>query len=116
MWPSLMNTSSFLFEVMDKEPTLTDIWSTALMFGAGGFLLCWRRPLFLIPVFPMALLLVCGGLLELHDPDVSPGILREAWRGYFLQSYAALALTAALPVAGAAAGTWIRWMRETKYR
>ena len=107
---------AFLLEVMDKEPTLSDIWSVALLFGAGGFLLCWRRPLLLILIFPFALALACGRLLELHDPDVGRHILREAGRGYFLQSYAAMVLTAVLPVVGAAAGAWIRWAREIKYR
>jgi hypothetical protein len=93
----VMNTYAALFEVMDKEPSLLQIWSSALIIGVGGFFLCRYRPWALAVVLPIVLFLSTGHLLELHDPFVGKHILREAGRTYFVQSYIAMAIQVVLP-------------------
>ena len=89
-----------IFEVMDKAPSLFDIWSLALGIGVGGFLLCRFRHWFLAAVLPVALLFSVGLLQELHDPSVGKYILTEAGRGYYLQSYLAMLVQILLPCLG----------------
>ncbi len=36
---SYMKVVAIIFEVMDKEPSLFDIWARAFIIGVGGFLL-----------------------------------------------------------------------------
>ena len=95
-----MKVFAAMFEVMDKEPSPLDIWSLALIIGVGGFLLCRYRPWFLALVLPVALLFSVSFLIELHDPFVGPHILSEAGRGYFIHSYAAMAVEIILPCLG----------------
>ena len=52
----VMTVPLFLFEVMDKEPSLLFIWSFFLVAAVGGFLLVRLTP-FLLPVI---LLIVVG--------------------------------------------------------
>ena len=96
----VMNTFVALFEVMDKEPSLLQVWLLFLLVGAGGFLLCRYRSWLLAVVLPIALFLAWGHLSELHDPFVGPAIAREAGRDYFTQSYVAMALAVVLPLVG----------------
>lgn len=96
----VMNTFVALFEVMDKEPSLLQIWFLFLLVGVGGFLLCRYRSWLLAVVLPIALLLAWCHLSELHDPFVGPAIAREVGRAYFTQSYIAMALGMALPLLG----------------
>jgi hypothetical protein len=83
-------------EVMDKEPSLTQIWTefgVLILLGTGLTLL--HRWLALL-VVPIIFLYAFGTLDELQDPYVGPAMLHEAGRGYVIQSYLAviLALTA----------------------
>ncbi len=96
----VMNTFTALFEVMDKEPLLLQVWVLFLLVGVGGLLLCRYRSWLLAVVLPVALFLAWGHLSELHDPFVGPAIAREAGRDYFIQSYLAMALGVALPFLG----------------
>jgi hypothetical protein len=95
-----MNKFAALFEVMDKEPSLLQVWLLFLFVGVGGFLLCRYRSWLLAVVLPIALFLAWGHLSELHDPFVGADIAREAGRDYFTQSYIAMALGVALPFLG----------------
>jgi hypothetical protein len=96
----VMTTFAALFEVMDKEPSLLQVWFLFLLVGVGGFLLCRYRIWLLALVLPITLLLAWGHLSELHDPLVGPAIAREAGHPYFTQSYIAMALALALPLLG----------------
>ena len=96
----VMNTFVALFEVMDKEPSLLQIWFLFLLVGVGGFLLCRYRSWLLAVVLPIALFLAWGHLSELHNPFVGPAIAREAGRAYFTQSDIAMALGMAFPLLG----------------
>ena len=90
-------------EVMDKEPTLLSLWSSALLLGVVGFF-AWRRHVTLGAIAGLAAaVLVWSFHLELTDPHVGPAILQEAGRGYVLQAYAAILVCAALHLAGIAA-------------
>lgn len=96
----VMNTFAAFFEVMDKEPSLLQIWLLFLFVGVGGFLLCRYRRWLSAVVLPIALFIAWGHLSELHDPFVGPAIAREAGRGYFTQSYIVMAIGVALPFLG----------------
>jgi hypothetical protein len=95
-----MNIFAAFFEVMDKEPSLLQIWLLCLLVGSGGFLLCRCRSWLLAVVLPIALFLAWGHLSELHDSFVGPAIAHEAGRAYFTQSYIAMALAVVLPFLG----------------
>jgi len=96
----VMNAFIALFEVMDKEPSLLQVWLLFLLVGVGGLLLCSYRSRLLAVVLPVALILAWRHLSELHDPSVGPAIAREAGRAYFTQSYIVMALGVALPLLG----------------
>jgi hypothetical protein len=96
----VMNTFAALFEVMDKEPSLLQVWFLFLLVGVGGFLLCRYRSWLLAMVLPIVLFLAWGHLSEMHDPFVGPAIAREAGRAYFTQSYMAMAMGVVLPLLG----------------
>jgi hypothetical protein len=96
----VMKTFAALFEVMDKEPSLPQVWFLFLLVGVGGFLLCRYRIRLLALVLPITLFLAWGHLSELHDPFVGPAIAREAGHHYFTQSYIAMVLALALPLLG----------------
>ena len=96
----VMNAFAAIFEVMDKEPSLLQVWLLFLFVSVGGFLLCRYRSWLLAVVLPLALFLAWGHLSELHDPFVGPAIAREAGRDYFIQSYIAMALGVVLPFLG----------------
>lgn len=95
-----MNILAALFEVMDKEPSLLDVWVIALVLGIGGFLLSRYRYWLLFAVLPLSLFFVLGHLSELNDPSVGPNIVREAGQSYVEQSYIAMAVAVILPCLG----------------
>jgi tetratricopeptide (TPR) repeat protein len=78
--------------VMDREPTLGDIWFLAAGVAVLGLVVTWAWP-------PLALLSlpitwhVAGYLLDgVRDPDRRAAILDSAGPGYILGAYAAVAL------------------------
>ena len=87
-------------EVMDKEPSLAAIWTTALALAIMGYGLSRYR------IWVGAVGLVVAGLIvwahieELLDPYVAPAIRQEAGRSYFIQSYIAWAVALIFPLAG----------------
>jgi uncharacterized membrane protein YccC len=88
-------------EVMDKEPTLVGVWSTALLLGVAG-LIAWlrRRALIGSIVGLFAVFFIWGLYTELTDPFVGPDILREAGEAYVSQARSALLLCTLLNMLG----------------
>lgn len=86
-------------EVMDKEPTLSEIWLSALLASASSWIVGRFSPplafLVLVPALP-----VLGAVLECHDRFVGPAILREAGFAYFFQAHMALVLIPGMFLAG----------------
>jgi hypothetical protein len=95
-----MNILAALFEVMDKEPSLLEVWILFLTLGIGGFLLCRYRRWMLAVVLPLIFFCIYGHLMELHDPSVGPAIVREAGQSYVTQSSIVTALAVSLPFLG----------------
>lgn len=93
-----------LAEVMDKEPTLVFLWAYFLGFGAIGFLLGRVRWWTSLGVAPFVGLMALAHLGELRDPVIGPAIVVEAGTQYVMQSYAAMAAGAVLPVLGIVIG------------
>lgn len=91
-----------LFEVMDKEASLPEVWILFLTLGVGGFLLCRYRRWLIAVVLPLLFFFVYGHLMELHDPFVGPDIVRELGQSYVTQSYIVMALAVSLPFLGLA--------------
>jgi len=95
-------------EVMDKEPTLRQLWATGALFGIAG-LLAWRRHVVAGTLATVAAaIFVWGFHLELTDPWVGPNIVREAGHGYVTQAYGSMLLCAVLHLAGIATLVWKR--------
>jgi hypothetical protein len=95
-----MNLLATFFEVMDKEPTLLDVWLLFLILGVGGFLMSRYRYWLLFVALPISLFFAWVHLGELHDPFVGPHIVREAGQSYVTQSYIAMTLALAFPFLG----------------
>jgi hypothetical protein len=108
MLPPVMNGLVILFEVMDKEPSLVQIWIVSLVFGVGGFFLANYRYWLLAVVLCIAVLLAWSHLSELHEPTVGPAIIQEAGYNYVVQSYVAITIAFLLPLIGAV----MKWKRR----
>jgi len=89
-----------LLEVMDKELTVPGVWFAFVIPGLIGFLLGRRTWWAGIPMIAWITLGAVVQLLELHDPFVGQSILSEAGPGYFIQSYAAIAVSLSLALGG----------------
>ena len=109
---SVMRPQAFLFEVMDKEPSLLAIWAVCLLLAVGGLLLSKQK--YWLPLIPLALALLFawGHISELNDPSVGPQIIREAGYSYVVQSYVAMAIAVTLPLVGAI----LSWPKGAKGR
>jgi len=86
--------------VMDKEPTLRAIWGAAVLLGFVGFAAARFRRWLVLPALILIAIVAWSRLGELADPIVGPAIVREAGRGYLIQSCAAVALAVILSVLG----------------
>src|SRR6266487_308181 len=106
-----MYVSVIFFEVMDKEPSLVQIWLLSLVLGLGGFFLTKHRYWSLPVVLTIAMVLAWFQLSELRDPLVGPVIIREAGYSYVVQSYIAIALALMLPLIGAV----VKWKRRSRH-
>ena len=92
----LTQTSFFVAEVMDKEPTLVFIWVSAMtlaILGWAASLFRWWTGLIVATISAILSILM---LLELHDPFVGPAIRTS--RSYFVQAYLAMFVALALPL------------------
>jgi hypothetical protein len=89
-----------ILEVMDKEPGISRVWVTFTLLGAVAFIaVFWRRWAWICLVLLLGLLAL-ERISELHDPLVGADLLREAGRGYFIHSYAAISIGLLLAAAG----------------
>lgn len=89
-------------EVMDKEPSLVQIWMLAVL-SAIVIYLCLRffRWWIVVPVIVLAHLANGAIFFEIHDPHVGPAIVAEAGVSYVVQAYLAYALVVVATIAGA---------------
>ncbi len=97
----MVRTLSFIFEVMDKEPTLVEVWLISLFLSAVGYFLCSRNYKFIFIIFPLTVVYAAALVLELNDPQVGSTILQEAGKGYVIQNYLAIAIAVGLPILSA---------------
>ena len=102
-----MVASTFLLEVMDKEPTIIQVWTQFLLLGIIGFAICRMRFQALYVVIPVIALLAYFWYSELIDPQVGQDFRTEAGYGYVYQSYIAITFAIAAPSIGA----FIKWKR-----
>jgi hypothetical protein len=73
-------------EVMDKEPTLMQLYAWCGVSTIGLFLSARYRPKWLIFVVLLPFLFVYGQWSEITDKQVGPDILREAGNYYVMVS------------------------------
>ena len=79
-------------EVMDKEPTVAEMWLWAIGSGALAFLV-WRWRWWLGAVFSfVAVSAMFSQYQEINDPFVGPAIIAEAGTGYVTQFYLSTAI------------------------
>lgn len=88
-------------EVMDKEPTLPQLWAVAILWGLAGFFAWRRHPVLGTLVTLLGFPLVWGFHWELTDRYVGPEIRREAGQAYVVQAYLSMGLCFALHLLGA---------------
>jgi hypothetical protein len=105
----VMKLYVIVFEVMDKEPSLVQIWVISLVLGVGGFFLAKYRYWLLAVVLCIAALLAWSHLSELRDRTVGPAIIQEAEYNYVVQSYVAITIAFLLPLVGAV----MKWKRRS---
>jgi len=91
----LLSASPVLAEVMDKEPTIRDMWESALVLGvAGGAAWLWNKWAGIV-VSLLAIFVAWGRYLEVSDPFVGPAITLEAGPTYVRHAYTAMAVSIA---------------------
>jgi hypothetical protein len=100
-------------EVMDKEPTIGEVWRMAAVLGLGGAVAWWRTRWVGIVVFLVALLFAWDVHAELSDPYVGQSILREAGPEYVRQSYVAIVLCLACHLLAVTYKLW-QWTRRSR--
>ena len=105
-----MNVSSIFFEVMDKEPSLVEIWIISLVLGVGGFFLDKHRYWMALSIVAFVLVVGWAQISELNDHSVGPNIIREAGYSYVVHSYVAIAFALVLPLLGAV----VKWRRRRR--
>ena len=76
------------------------IWISAILLGVGGLLLSRYRWWLAAILTVIALLVAYTQITELHDPFVGPQIVKEAGKGYVIQSYIAVLISILLPSVG----------------
>ena len=97
----LVEASNARAEVMDKEPSLSQIWAVAVAFGGLGAA-AWRWNRWIgASVSVLAALAAWAMHAEFADPVVGPAILREAGRAHFAFAYLAVLTCALLHGTGA---------------
>ncbi len=89
-----------LFEVMDKHPSLPELWGICLFLGVAGFFMARKNPLFLVIISPLLLLFSVLYYSELNAPFIGDSIISEAGYGYVVQSYIAMFIGNLLPIVG----------------
>ncbi len=91
---------TLFFEVMDKLPSITDIWLSCFVVGVIGFLLCRYKVWLILPVIIFNLLFSLLLLSDDNDEFIRRAILREAGENYYRFSYPTIIIAIALPIIG----------------
>jgi hypothetical protein len=94
-------------EVMDKEPSLSEVWLLAIAASAVAFVACRWKPWLALATAPLPLLYLASFIDEVTDRHVGPAIISEAG-----VSYVVLCSLAFLLVAGAHAAGIALWRRS----
>lgn len=79
-------------EVMDKEPSIPEVWLWTAIFATVCALLSQEREWLPIVVWPVSAGYALAQLEDLLDPYVGPEILAEAGYGYVIPAYLAVGL------------------------
>ena len=79
-------------EVMDKEPSIAQIYIYGLIGAALIVFTARLKPWLLLVVAPLPFLYFIGMIFEINDPYVGPAILNEAGVFYFISTYLITAL------------------------
>ena len=87
-------------EVMDKEPSIAQIYIYGLVGAALIVFSARLKPWLLLLVAPLPLLYFTGMIIEINDPYVGPAILNEAGVFYFISTYGIAVLLIVCVVAG----------------
>ncbi len=93
--------TAILFEVMDKELSVIEIWLSYLVVGIIGFFLCRYRLWLIAPVFIFTLIFFLALLPQNQDKLIRQAILQEAGENYYRHSYPAVVIAIVLPIIGA---------------
>ena len=91
-----------MFEVMDKEPSLSRLTLWYVVLCAIAYLasrIRWWLGLLLLPIIGFSDFF--GNIAEVRDPCVGPAILQEARQRYVTLSYAMLLTAIAFPISAA---------------
>lgn len=91
-------------EVMDKQASLGTMWLWAVVSAVLLFLTARFRLKFLVVAAPLAVVFFYGQLLEVMDPFVGSGILREAGPMYIASAWA----VPVVALCSVVAGLWAR--------
>lgn len=87
-------------EVIDKVPSVSQIWGVAVASGVACLALTYFRRWFLVLAAAFPAVWFFSLFLEIHSPDVGPALLIEAGRGYIAQAYLAAFSVVALGALG----------------
>jgi hypothetical protein len=104
-------------EVMDKEPTLAEIWSPIPIWAVLALAAARVHPF--LGLGALVVYAVLGGmpvlaLAEVHDPLVGPAIRAEAGMGYVWQVYGANATVVLACLAGVGIGKLLQQRRRSE--
>lgn len=100
-------------EVMDKMPTVGEMWATSTLLAAVAVILCCVHRWFAYVLFPLAYVFALGLVKELSDTSFGGAVLREAGLEYILHSHASAFLP---PAAILTTFTVILCLRDGKRR
>jgi hypothetical protein len=89
-----------LAEVMDKEPTLSEVWVLAAIAWVIAFAACRSNAWFSLATAPLPLLYVSSFVSEIADRHVGPAIMAAAGISYVVSCALAFVLVAAAHALG----------------
>ena len=87
-------------EVMDKEPSVGQVWLLAIPVAFIAFFACRFKPWFAVLTLPLPLLYIGWFISEALDPSVGPAILAEAGWSYFVACALAFVVVVAAHILG----------------
>ena len=98
-------------EVMDKEPSVGQIWLLAIPASFVAFYACRFNPWLAVLTLPLPVLYAAGFISEALDPSVGPAILAEAGWSYVLAFALAFVAVGAAHIVG-----MVAWRRRRPTR